>query len=172
MANRKEVWESAWILSSSSTPTFCCRTADPFQGPKACSWLTLRNELSGETHVLTKQELLSGKAPGRRAGGQGNPGEPLRSLGLVMGLVSGWSLANRSNSQHFLVVHTSLSQEGRQWEGFWELAGHAVSPFDLSRTLPVGGSMLLTRTSLLKQPMQMVTMAPGRDEQLQTACFP
>ena len=30
----------------------------PFQGPKLDSHLTLRNELSKETHVLTKQEIL------------------------------------------------------------------------------------------------------------------
>ena len=34
---------------------------DPFQGPKLGSCLTLRNELSEETHVLTKQEILLGK---------------------------------------------------------------------------------------------------------------
>ena len=50
----------------------------------------------------------------------------------VMGLVSGWCLANHSNSESFLVVHTSLSQDGCYREGFWEVDGHAVSPFDLS----------------------------------------
>ena len=40
---------------------FCCRNADPFQGPKLGSCLTLGNELSKETHVLTKQEILLGK---------------------------------------------------------------------------------------------------------------
>ena len=39
----------------------CCRKADPFQGPKLGSCLTPGNELSEETHVLTKQEILSGK---------------------------------------------------------------------------------------------------------------
>ena len=39
----------------------CCRKADPFQGPKLGSCLTLRNELSEEIHVLTKQEILLGK---------------------------------------------------------------------------------------------------------------
>ena len=34
---------------------------DPFQGPKLGSCLTLGNELSKETHVLTKQEILLGK---------------------------------------------------------------------------------------------------------------
>ena len=36
----------------------CCRKGDPFQGPKLGSCLTLGNELSEETRVLTKQEIL------------------------------------------------------------------------------------------------------------------
>ena len=39
----------------------CCRKGDPFQGPKLDSCLTLGHELSEETHVLTKQEILLGK---------------------------------------------------------------------------------------------------------------
>ena len=38
-----------------------CRKGYPFQGPKLGSCLTLGNELSKETHVLTKQEILLGK---------------------------------------------------------------------------------------------------------------
>ena len=41
--------------------SFCCRKGDPLQGPKLGSCLTLGNELSEETHVLTKQEILLGK---------------------------------------------------------------------------------------------------------------
>ena len=40
-----------------------CRKTDPFQGPKLGSCLTLGNELSEETYVLTKQEILLGKDP-------------------------------------------------------------------------------------------------------------
>ena len=39
----------------------CCRKGDPFQGPKLGSCPTLGSELSEETHVLTKQEILLGK---------------------------------------------------------------------------------------------------------------
>ena len=39
----------------------CCRKGDPFQGLKLGSCLTLRNELSKETHMLTKQDILLGK---------------------------------------------------------------------------------------------------------------
>ena len=34
---------------------------DPFQGPKVGSCLTLRNEMSKETQVLTEQEPLLGR---------------------------------------------------------------------------------------------------------------
>ena len=51
-------------VSVKKNPTrvaICCRKEDPFQGPTLGSCLTLRNELSEETHVLTKQEILLGK---------------------------------------------------------------------------------------------------------------
>ena len=51
---------------------------------------------------------------------------------MVMGLVSGLSLANHSNSESFPVVHALFSQDGCQREGFWEVVRHVVSPFDLS----------------------------------------
>ena len=47
----------------SMMPFYCSRKVDPFQGPKLGSCPTLRNELSKETHVLTKQEILLGKGP-------------------------------------------------------------------------------------------------------------
>ena len=44
--------------------------------------------------------------------------------------------------------------------------GHTVSPFDLSRTLPVGGGLLvlysLSGSPVIKQLTQMVTMVPGQ----------
>ena len=50
---------------------------------------------------------------------------------MVMGLVSGLSLVNHSESESFLVVHALFSQDGCQREGFWEVVGHMASPFDL-----------------------------------------
>ena len=91
-----------------------------------------------------------------------------------MGLVSGLSLANYSDSESFLVVHALFSQDGCQ-RGFWEVVGHVVSPFDLSRTLPVGGGLLvpcsLAGPSVVKQLMQMVTMVPGQGGWFQSVCF-
>ena len=39
----------------------CFRKGDLFQGPRVGFCLTLRNELSEETHVLTKQETSLGR---------------------------------------------------------------------------------------------------------------
>ena len=75
----------------------------PLPGPERGFCLTLGNELSEETHMLTKQETLLGRGAQaeRRAGGSGNPGELLchvaRSLrfyddGISFPVVSGQSL--------------------------------------------------------------------------------
>ena len=66
----------------------------------------------------------------------------LAALGFMgMGLVSGLSLANHSDSGSSLVMHASLSQDGCQRGGFWEVEG-----YDLSQTLPVGGGLLVPRS--------------------------
>ena len=117
----------------------CCKKRDPFQGLRMGSCLTLGNELSEETHMLTKQEILLGK------GTQENCSAMWLAVSglMVMGLVSGLSLANHSDSESFLVVHALFSQDGCQREGFWEVVGQVVSPFDLSRTFLVGGGLLV-----------------------------
>ena len=88
---------------------------------------------------------------------------------MVRGLVSRLSLANHSDSESFLVVHALFSQDGCQREGFWEVVGQVVSPFDLSQTLLVDGGLLVPRSlpgpPVIKQLMQMVTMAPGQGGQ-------
>ena len=88
--------------------------------------------------MLTKQEIFLGKGARVESNRVREPRRTaLRMVSMsgfmVMGLVSRWSLANHSNSESFLVVHTLFSQkEGCQKEGFWEVARHVVSPFDLS----------------------------------------
>ena len=85
---------------------------------------------------------------------------------MVMGLVSTLSLANYSDSESLLVVHALFSQDGCQREGFWEVVGHVVSPFDLAQTLPVGGSLLvpcsLPGPPVIKQLMQMLLWCLAR----------
>ena len=95
---------------------------------------------------------------------------------MVMGLVSRLSLAFRSDSESFLVVHALFSQDRCQREGFWEVVRNVVSPFDLSQTLPVGGGLLvpcsLPGPPVVKQLMQMVPIVPGQGGQFQSVCFP
>ena len=66
-------WQASWPLSTlsgqgvslgeeeSHQSHHLLQEGSPFQGPKLGSCLTLGNELSEETHVLTKQEILLGK---------------------------------------------------------------------------------------------------------------
>ena len=134
--------------------------------------------------MLTKQEILLGKGTQVESRTQKNCSASLAdwlteavSSGLkVMGLVSGLSLANHSDSESFLVVHALFSQDGCQREGFWEVVGHVGSPFDLSCTLLVGGGLLapcsLPGSPVLKQLIQMVTMVLDQSGWFQSECFP
>ena len=81
--------------------------------------------------MLTKQEILLGR--GTRVESR-RVREPRRkALGfMVMGLVSGLSLANHPDLESFLVVHALFSQDICQGEGLWEVVRHVVSHFDLS----------------------------------------
>ena len=151
---------------------------NPFQGPKLGSCLTLGNELSEETHVLTKQEILLGKGAWVESSRVREP----RTTALVAAQFYGDRISfpvvfsQLSDSESFLVMHTLFSQDGCQWEGFWEVVRHVVSPFDLFRTLLVGGGLLvpcsLPGPPVIKQLMQMVTMVPGQGELFQSLCFP
>ena len=65
--------------------------------------------------MLTKQEILLGKGTrveSSRVREHRKTALPHVSGFMVMGLVSGWSLANHSNSESFLVAHALLSQDG------------------------------------------------------------
>ena len=118
-----------------------------FPGPE--TGLTLRNELSEETHVLTKQEILLGKGTRVESSRVREPRRTALPHGLQSRVLWGWDWflsclwPNCSDSGSFLLVHTLLSQDGCQRGGFWEMVGHVTSPFDLSRTFPIGGGLLV-----------------------------
>ena len=130
--------------------------------------------------MLTKQEILLGKGT-TLLGGKGTQ-ENCSAMWLtvydfmVMGLVSGMSSASHSDSESFLVVHALFNQDECQQEGFRDVVRHVVSPFDFSRTLLVGGGLLvpcsLPGPPVVKQLMQMVTVVPGQGGQFQSVCFP
>ena len=98
--------------------SLCCRKRDPFQDPKLGACLTLRNELSMKTLTLTMQEILSGRGTWVESSRVRERRRTTLLRGsqswvfMVMGLVSGWSLANRSDSGSFLVAHMLFSQDG------------------------------------------------------------
>ena len=90
--------------------------------------------------MLTMQEILLGKGTWVERGRLREPRRIALPQGfMVMGLVSGLSLANHSDSESFLV----FSHDGGHQGGFWEVLRHVVSPFDLPRTLPVYGGLLV-----------------------------
>ena len=144
------------------------------------SCLILRKELSEEICADKARDFIGRGHPGGEQQGKGTQENCsaawLALLGfMLMGLVSGLSLANHSGSESFLVAHTSLNQDGCQREGFWEVVGYVVSPFDLCRTLPVGGGLLvvfLTRTSCHKTTHANGYREPAQGGQLQSVCFP
>ena len=89
---------------------------------------------------------------------------------MVMGLVSGLSLANHLTQSPSWWCKPCLTR----WmpERILGGVGHVAPAFDLSRTLPVGGGLLVP-CSLPGPPviklMQMVTMVPGKGGQFQCA---
>ena len=90
------------------------------------SSLTLRNELSKKTYVLTKQETIgkrrsSGELQGK--GTQENCSAAWLAVSgfMVMGLVSGWSLANHSyQSLSWWCTHRSAKMDASERDsGTW-----------------------------------------------------
>ena len=154
----------------------------PLPGPKTGllsniqKWIAQGDTCVDKARNFIGKEHLGGEQEGK--GTQENSSDTWLAVSgfMVMGLVSGLSLANHSDSESFLVVHALFSQDGCQREGFWEVVGHVVSPFDLSWTLLVGGGLLvpcsLPGPPVVKQLMQIVTMVPGQGGQFQSMCFP
>ena len=135
-----------------------CRKGDPFQGPKVGPCLTLRNELSKETHVLTKQEILLGRGTQWRAEGK----EPRRT-GLPHGSQSRvlwwWDSFRVVFSQSFwfgvLPGGTGITQPrwmpARRILGGDQTCGISFWPFpNTSGWWWLTSSVFLTRTSCCK----------------------
>ena len=190
-----------WFSTSSLDPlAFDGRTGDPSTFHDPFLWRAQPTPVLGSGHLPgPKRELLSntrkwivwrGKCVDNATDtslGRGTQAESSRVRDprrttlpcgfMVMGLVSGLSLANHSDSGSFLVAHALLSQDGCQWKGFWEVVGHTVSPFDLSLTFPIGGDLLVS-CSLPGPPNKhnshkwLPWYLPGQCGQFQSVCFP
>lgn len=136
-----------------STQCLCYRKGDPFQGPWVVSFLTLRNQWSKETLVLTKQKPLLGR--GIQAESRGV--RETRRTALACGLkfqgngVSFWVVSVQSSclahigsaSGSFSVACASLSQDGVQLRGFWEVGSCLLPLFGPTWILPAGGVLLV-----------------------------
>ena len=118
------------------------------------------------TYMCWQSKRLYWKGvPAWRAIGQGNPGELLchaaHSLKFHGDRVSLQVVFGQSFWLRALPGSTRLhSQDGCQWEGFWETVGHMVSPFDFAQTLPVSGGLLVP-CSLLGPPAIKKAYASG-----------
>ena len=121
----------------------------PLLGPKTGLLSNIRKWIvRGDTCADKARDFIGKGRPGGEQEGKGTQENSsvtwLAVSGvLVMELVSGLFLASHSDSDSFLVVHALFSQDGCQREGFWEVVRQVVSPFDLSRTLLVGGGLLV-----------------------------
>ena len=125
------------FMSSGAAPTNgweewqdCCRKGDPFQGLKLGSCLTLGNELSEETRVLTKQEILLERASGGEQEGketQENSSVTWLAVSgfMVIGLVSRLSLASHTDSSSsWWCTPCSAKMDAREkdsgrWSDMW-----------------------------------------------------
>ena len=93
------------------------------------SYLKLRNELSKETRVLTKQEILLERTPGQGKGTEENCSSKWLTVSgfMVMGLVSGLSLANhltQSPSWWCTPCPAKMDaseKDSRRWSDMWYL---------------------------------------------------
>ena len=127
------------------------------KGSRGACCLTLRNELSRETHVLTKQETFIGRGTWV-SGSRRTAAQPAVSSFTVMWLVSRSSLASHSDSGSFLAASAWLRQDEFQRGGFWEVGRtyRLASPpsfwpfLNSSSGWQLVSSLFLTRTSCCK----------------------
>ena len=168
---------SNWTCMQAQHSVDCWRKGDPFQGLRPGSnpwkWIVWEDTHADRARDFTGKGCLGGEQEGK--GTQEDSATWLVVLRfMVMGLVSGLSLASHSDSRSFLVPHALLHQEGFQ-RGFC-LVGHLASPFNLSGILLVSGSLLvlcsLPGSPVIKELMRMVTMVLGQGGVFQSVFFP
>ena len=137
----------------------CCKEGGPLPGPEngllsnTGKWV-----VRGDTCADKARDFIGKGRPGGEQEGEGTQENCsamwLAVLGfLVMGLLSGLSFVNHSDSESFLVVHALFRQDGCQREGFREVIRHVPLfwPFlNSSSWWWLISYMFLTRTSCPK----------------------
>ena len=109
------------------SPAILLQEGGSLPGPKS-GILPITREwiVWGDTCADKARDFIRKGSLGREQQGKGTP-ENCSAMWLAvsgfmgMGLVSGLSLANHFDSGSFLVARSSLSQDGFQREGFWEV---------------------------------------------------
>ena len=110
------------------SPGYCFwwRKGVPFQGLRVSSCLTLGNELSEERSAVQARGFIGKGCRGGGQEGEGNgENHSVTWLALsgfmVIGFISGLSLARHSELGSFLGAHASLSRDGFQRSASWEV---------------------------------------------------
>ena len=152
---------------------------DPFTGPKSellfntQEWMVQGDTQTDKAKDFLREGCLGGEQQGK--GTQENCSTTWLTVSafMVMRLVSRLSLAKHSDSGSSLVVHTSLSQDRFQPEGFWEVGRtYRLFPslFGPSWTLScyflevVPPSLL--GPPIVRQLRQAIIIMPGQSRQL------
>ena len=140
-----------------SVASHCCSKEDPFQGPKLDSCLTLRNELSEETHVLTKQETVLGMGTWVESSRVREPRRTALPHGLQSygdGIIFQDVLANHSDSRVLFggarLVWPRWMPERRILGGDWTSGVSFWPSMNSSGWWRLISSLFLTRTSCHK----------------------
>ena len=137
----------------------CCRKGDTFQGLRVGSCPTLKNELSEETHVLTKKRFYWEGVPRQKPVGWENPGKLLCHMACSLGLygdgVSFWVVSDQSFWLRVLPGGAGIAQPrwmpARRILGGGQTRGVVFWPFlNTSSWWWLINSVLLTRTSCHK----------------------
>ena len=133
MSGSRSVITPSWLILENILLAHLLQEGDPLQDPTVSSYPTLRNELSEEIHMKTKQETLlwrgvqSESSRLRKARRAALPKWLTDSGLLVMGLVSGLSLASRLTWPTVLTQGSS-SQHLPRWIPAQSILGSWSSP--------------------------------------------
>ena len=173
--------QKTFYVSHGIHPTVLLQEGGPLPGPETGLLSNTRKWIvRGDTCADKARNFIGKGHPGGEQEGEGTQENCsaawLAVLGfMVMELVSGWFLANHSNTESFLVAHDSAKMDASKRDSGKWMDRH-LSPLDLSWTLSAGGGLLvpysLSGSPVIKQLIQMVTVVPGQGGQFQSVCFP
>ena len=108
----EQLFYKMYFLNSKTRKSKLLQEGGPLPGPETGLLSNTRKWIVRGDTWWQSERFYWESAPGWRGVGEGTQENCSAAWLMVMGLVSGWSLANHSNSEPFLVAHASLSQDG------------------------------------------------------------